>query len=75
VRVNASVSGIPAGERCRLIVVSRTGEWESAASWLVSPDGEQTGTNLDGAALIAPEDVTAVEVHTVDGRRLVSTMV
>jgi hypothetical protein len=75
VRVNASVSGVPAGERCRLIVVSRTGQQEPAASWLVSPAGEQSGTNLDGAALIAPDDVTAVEVHTFDGRRLVSTMV
>ena len=74
-RVNASVSGIPEGERCRLIVVSRTGQREPAASWLVSPAGEQSGTNLYGAGLVAADDVTAVEVQTFDGRRLVSTMV
>jgi hypothetical protein len=73
VRVNASVSGVPAGERCRLVVVSHTGQREPAASWLVSPAGEKTGTNLDGAALIAPDDVATIEVETFDGRRLAAT--
>jgi hypothetical protein len=72
VRVNASVSGVSAGERCRLIVVSHAGHRESAASWLVSPAGEKTGTNLDGAALIAPDDVATIEIETLDGRRLAS---
>ncbi|GAA3037979.1 anti-sigma factor family protein [Actinokineospora globicatena] len=72
VRLNVSVTGIPAGERCRVIVVGKDGTREEASSWLVSPDGAQKGTNLDGAALIAPEDVGAVEIVTTDGKRYVS---
>lgn len=75
VRVNASAAGIQAGEKCRLVVVSRTGERQAAASWLVSANGEKSGTNLDGSALVAPEDVVAVEIETFDGRRLVATAV
>ncbi|WP_158880404.1 anti-sigma factor family protein [Amycolatopsis anabasis] len=72
VRVNASVTGIPAGERCRLVVVSKDGAREPAAGWLVSPKGAAEGINLDGAALVAPADVAAVEVENVAGTRFVS---
>ncbi|SES48556.1 anti-sigma factor family protein [Actinokineospora terrae] len=72
VRLNVSVTGIPAGERCRVVVVSKDGTREEAGSWLVSPDGAQKGTNLDGAALIAPDDVGSVEIITTEGKRYVS---
>ncbi|MQA12020.1 MAG: anti-sigma factor [Pseudonocardiaceae bacterium] len=72
VRVNATVAGIPAGQRCRLIVVSRDGTREQIGSWLVSEKAAREGTQLDGAALVAPEDVTAVEVENDAGRRFVS---
>jgi hypothetical protein len=72
VRVNVATSGIRAGERCRVMVVSRTGERQLAASWLVSAIGEMSGTSLDGAALVAPEDVVAVQIENFDGRVLVS---
>jgi hypothetical protein len=73
VRLNAAVSGIPAGEKCRLIVVSKDGTHESAGSWVVPNKEIAEGTTLDGAALIAPNDVTAVLVETTDGKRYVST--
>jgi anti-sigma factor RsiW len=73
VRVHVYAAGVTAGEHCRVVVVSRTGDREVAASWLVSPNGEKNGTSLDGAAVIAPDDVVAVEIDTFDGRRLVST--
>ncbi|RLK61574.1 anti-sigma factor family protein [Actinokineospora cianjurensis] len=72
VRLNVSVTGIPAGERCRVVVVGKDGTREEAGSWLVSPDGAQKGTNLDGAALIAPDDVGSVEIITTEGKRYVS---
>jgi hypothetical protein len=50
VRVNASISGIPAGQNCRLVVVGRDGTEQVAFGWVVSKVGEQDGTNLDGAA-------------------------
>ncbi|HJP75231.1 MAG TPA: anti-sigma factor [Pseudonocardiaceae bacterium] len=64
--VHASVSGIPAGQKCRLVVVSRTGQTEIAGSWLV-PDKPGSATKLVGTALVAPADVAAVEVQNLAG--------
>ena len=71
VRVKATAVGIPAGERCMLVVVDRSRDRYIAASWLVSPAGEETGTAVDGAAIVAPEDVAAVAVVNFEGREFV----
>lgn len=42
VRVNAAVTGIPAGQQCRLIVLGRDGSRQLAGSWLVSTAGATT---------------------------------
>jgi predicted anti-sigma-YlaC factor YlaD len=73
VRVNAAVSGIPAGEKCRLIVVGRDGTREAAGSWVVANKPE--GTTLDGSAMIPAGDITAVLVENTDGKRYVTTNV
>jgi Putative zinc-finger len=75
VRLNAAVSGIPAGEKCRLIVVGKDGTHESAGSWVVPNKEISEGTTLDGSALIAPNDVTAVIVENTDGKQYVATSV
>lgn len=72
VRVNVSATGIAAGRRCRLVVVSKSGRTEVAGSWLVSPQAAVKGTNVDGAALIAPEEVAAVQVRDFAGQTLVT---
>ncbi|XVV01682.1 anti-sigma factor family protein [Actinosynnema sp. CA-248983] len=72
VRVNASVGGIAKNEKCKLIVVAKDGSRQEAGSWLVSALGEKEGTNLDGSALIAPEDVAAVEVRNFEGEQIVT---
>jgi hypothetical protein len=68
VRVSASVDGIPAGENCRLVVVTRGGARQSVAGWIVSEKGAVDGVNLDGSVVVAPADVAAVEVRNVTGR-------
>ena len=72
VRVNAAVSGIPAGERCRLEVVGKDGTVVLAGSWVVSAQGEATGTTLAGSALIDPSQVAAVRVVTTTGKQFAS---
>jgi anti-sigma factor RsiW len=72
VRVNASVAGIPAGQRCQLIVVSRSGQQVVAGSWLVSPNLATNGVNLDGSALIDPDQVGSIQVQTVTGHTFVT---
>lgn len=75
VRIHAAVTGIPAGQRCRLVVVGASGTRETAGSWLVSPAGEKDGTTLDGTALVAPDDVAAVLVENFDGTRYVTVRI
>jgi Putative zinc-finger len=75
VRVNATVGGIPAGERCRLEVVGRDRTAVLAGSWLVSPAGEANGTTLNGSALIGPAQVASVRVVNTAGRQFVSVPV
>ena len=71
VRVSTTVRGIPAGERCRVVVLGRDGSREIAASWLASAKGETTGTQLDGAAIVAPDQVAGVAVENEAGRQFV----
>ena len=72
VRVSATVSGIPAGQKCRIVVVGAGGDRQTAGSWVVSPKGAQDGTTLNGSALVDPAQVSAVLVENLDGRRFVS---
>ncbi|MGI5451734.1 hypothetical protein ACQEWB_00810 [Streptomyces sp. CA-249302] len=73
VRVNASVAGIPVGEHCRLIVVSRDGHREIAGSWVVAD--EDKGANLDGSADIPVDDVSRIVVENGRGKEYVSLKV
>ncbi|MFI5611104.1 anti-sigma factor family protein [Amycolatopsis sp. NPDC051903] len=75
VRVEAAVTGIPAGEKCRLIVVSKNGDRETAGSWLVSPKAVHDGADLNGSALIDPAEVASIMVENTDGHRFVEANV
>lgn len=71
VRVSANVKGIPAGKRCRVIVLARDGRREVAAAWLTSARGEREGTQVDGAAIVAPDQVAGVAVEDDAGEEFV----
>jgi len=71
VRLHATVAGVPAGSQCRLFVIARDGSREFAGSWLVS----DSGTTVDGSALVAPAEVTAVQVETYAGQVLATATI
>ncbi|MER5872996.1 zf-HC2 domain-containing protein [Streptomyces sp. NPDC002044] len=77
VRVRAAVTGVPPGERCRLIVVSKDGKRTTAGSWVVGGQekGEGKGAALDGSAAVDPADVKSVQVENESGRTFVSVPV
>ncbi|MEU4673780.1 zf-HC2 domain-containing protein [Amycolatopsis sp. NPDC023774] len=75
VKVHVAVKGIPAGEKCKLVVTDKTGAKWDAGSWLVSEKWSTQGFGLDGSALVAPADVASVGIVTLDGRDLVSAQV
>lgn len=69
--INAFVEGVPAGEKCELVIVPTEGEPLTAGSWVVSAKGEAEGLPLEGTALIEPGKVKEVRVDTLDGRTMV----
>ncbi|MCX4564559.1 zf-HC2 domain-containing protein [Streptomyces phaeochromogenes] len=76
VRVKAQVAGIPAGERCQLMVVSADGERQIAGTWVVAPasssEAEDKGTSLNGSAAVDPGQVKSVLVVNEEGKQYVS---
>ncbi|ANZ38897.1 anti-sigma factor [Lentzea guizhouensis] len=75
VRTNFAINGIPEGEKCRIFVVAKDGTRQEAGSWLVSKRGAAEGTNLDGSALVAPNDVKSVVVENTAGKKFVEVPV
>lgn len=72
VRVTTTVQGIPAGERCYIVVVARDGTREIAGSWLVPQTGWRDGLTLDGSALVPLDQVSEVVVENDEGRQFVT---
>ncbi len=72
VKVRAWVAGIPAGQKCQLVVVSTTGRTEIAGSWQMSAQGTAKGLVMRGAALVDSRQVRSVEVEGLDGTTFVS---
>ncbi|MEV6901225.1 zf-HC2 domain-containing protein [Amycolatopsis sp. NPDC051372] len=75
VRVEAAVTGIPAGEKCRLIVVSKNGDREIAGGWLVSQKAVHDGADLNGSALVDPSQVASIVVENTEGHQFVEANV
>ncbi|GLF94653.1 zf-HC2 domain-containing protein [Streptomyces yaizuensis] len=73
VRIDAAVTGIPAGELCRLVVVSRDGERKVAGGWRAG--GAEKGAALDGSAAVPREEVAAVVVENEEGRAFVTARI
>ncbi|MEU9085959.1 zf-HC2 domain-containing protein [Streptomyces sp. NPDC048357] len=74
VRLHAAVTGVPKGERCRLVVVAKDGTRTTAGGWVVGgqENGESKGASLDGSAAVDPANVKAVLVENEAGRTFVS---
>ncbi|MFG2983566.1 anti-sigma factor family protein [Streptomyces sp. NPDC048258] len=77
VRLHAAVTGVPPGERCRLVVVAKDGTRSTAGGWVVGSqeNGEGKGAALDGSAAVDPADVKAILVENEAGRAFVSVPV
>ncbi|ARE78134.1 MULTISPECIES: zf-HC2 domain-containing protein [unclassified Streptomyces] len=77
VRVRAAVTGVPPGERCRLVVVSKNGTRTTAGGWVTGSqeNGEAKGAALDGSAAVDPADVRAILVENESGKAFVSVPV
>jgi RNA polymerase sigma-70 factor (ECF subfamily) len=75
VRLTTSVKGIPAGERCYIVVVAQDGTREIAGGWLVSPAGWRDGVTLDGSALVPLDQIAEVVIQNEAGREFATARV
>ncbi|MFD8013573.1 anti-sigma factor family protein [Streptomyces sp. NPDC058955] len=73
IRLNASVTGIPTGERCRMVVVTKSGAREIAGSWRVAD--KEKGSNIDGSAAVPMDDVAEIVIENDQGKQYVAVEV
>ncbi|WP_116198540.1 anti-sigma factor family protein [Amycolatopsis circi] len=71
VRVDGSVTGIPAGQKCLLVVLSKDGQRQVAGGWMVSERAARDGAYLYGTAVVDPAQVAAVVIENTAGHRFV----
>ncbi|MFL6238257.1 MAG: anti-sigma factor family protein [Actinomycetes bacterium] len=67
--VRVQLAGVREGETCSLVVTSRTGQHEVAASWRVNYTGS---VDVEGATEWPTSDIASYDVVTSDGHHLVS---
>ena len=68
-KITLSLSGVPSGEECRLVAISRDGISHDAGSWYASYSGHAA---VNETAALAPADLAALRVETPEGRPLVT---
>ncbi|MFJ2257224.1 anti-sigma factor [Streptomyces sp. NPDC087844] len=74
VRVDVTVGGLQPGEKCRLVVRSKSGEREIAGSWVVGQSEEGAvgaGSDLSGFAAVPLNQVESVTVENDQGKQYV----
>ncbi|GAA1024197.1 MULTISPECIES: anti-sigma factor family protein [Amycolatopsis] len=71
VRVDGSVTGIPAGQKCLLVVIGKNGQRQVAGGWMVSERAARDGAYLYGTAVVDPAQVAAVAIENTAGHRFV----
>lgn len=69
INVDLQLDGVPAGLRCRLVVVGADGTQIGAGSWYASYDGK---AGVEETAAIARDQVTSLRIETLTGTLLVA---
>jgi len=75
VRLAGAFTGVPAHERCYLMVLDRAGHRVVAGSWLAPKTSPPGGERVSGSALVPRSEVAAVQVVTFAGQVLDSAQV
>jgi putative zinc finger protein len=71
--IEVRLTGLQAGAECELIVTDENGKTYVAGSWLVSEQAARESSRFSGGVLVPIDQVTSVEVKTVQGKRVVTT--
>lgn len=68
-KITLNLSGVPSGEECRMVAISKDGSSHDAGSWWASYSG---GAVVSETAALAPAEISALRIETRTGRALVT---
>ena len=66
-KITLSLSGVPSGEECRLVAISKDGSSHDAGSWYASYSGDAA---VNETVALAPAELATLRVETRTGRPL-----
>ncbi|GAA3641132.1 putative zinc finger protein [Lentzea atacamensis] len=70
--VKAEINGLPAAQRCKLIVVGTDGTKTEAHVWTSSEKGRVEGAKVSGLVSVPPDQVKSVVVENAEGKTFVA---
>jgi anti-sigma factor RsiW len=73
--VRVQVKGLKAGDQCQMVVTDKTGKSWAAGSWVVSDKAARDGSTFGGGVLVPLDQVQSVEIHTVQGKHVITARI
>ncbi|GAA1575113.1 zf-HC2 domain-containing protein [Kribbella sancticallisti] len=74
--INVKITGgLKAGAECEMLVTDKAGKTYVAGSWVISEKAAREGSRFSGGVLLPIDQVTSVQVRTVQGENVVTTPV
>jgi anti-sigma-K factor RskA len=68
-RISLVLDGVPSGQRCELVAVSKDGRWETASDWTANYAGT---ARVIGSVPMQPADIDRLVIRTPEGQTLLS---
>jgi hypothetical protein len=65
-------TGVTPGTHCVLVIVTRAGQRVPAGAWIAPKNANVAPVSLAGTAIVAPAQVSGLEIDTTDGKPLVT---
>ncbi|MFD5825631.1 anti-sigma factor family protein [Lentzea sp. NPDC060358] len=69
--VTANIDGLPAAQKCRLVVVGADGTKTEAFAWTTTEKQRLEGSKVRGMVSVPPDQVKSISVETADGKSFV----
>ncbi|MFS8099581.1 zf-HC2 domain-containing protein [Lentzea alba] len=70
--VKAAINGLPALQKCKLVVVAKDGTKVEAFAWTSSEKGRVDGANVSGMVSVRPDQVKSIAVENAEGKTFVA---
>ncbi|SER59405.1 Putative zinc-finger [Lentzea xinjiangensis] len=69
--VTAKISGLPAAQKCKLVVIGADGTKTEAFAWTSSEKGRVEGATVRGMVSVPPDQVKSILVENAEGKAFV----